>query len=91
MIQLYVAPSLNGHHSIIRKLDGVYSLVPAHDTPNADIKYPLPRGYYADVPGISCNQAWAASVVKYPLLDPDGSAKNRLFYGIDRDAEIYRD
>lgn len=80
-IQLYVTPVKSGAKSIIRKMDGVYTLLDPVGTATDD--------YYYNNPGYPCDQGWAASVTKRGLLDPANPAVGYLLYKIPEDAEIY--
>lgn len=80
-IQLYVTPVKSGPKSIIRKKDGVYTLL--------DPIGPATNDYYYNDPGYPCDQGWAASVPKRGLLDPDAKAVGSLLYKIPEDAEVY--
>lgn len=90
-IQLYMSPEKSGAHSIIRKLDGVYTLLSP-----VEIAFPRRRltteelgEYYMTYPGRECNQDWAETLNKSALLWTDSGAHNRLFYGIPDEVELY--
>lgn len=80
-IQLYVSPYKIGAKSIIRKKDGMYTLL--------DPIGPAKDDYYYNSPGYPCDQGWAASLPKRGLIDPDYPIEGWFLYKIPEDAEIY--
>ena len=80
-IQLYVSPYKIGAKSIIRKKDGVYTLL--------DPIGPATDDYYYNSPGYPCNQSWAASLPKRGLIWPEDPVAGQMLYKIPKDAEIY--
>lgn len=84
-IQLYVTPKFSGAYSIIRKKDGVYTLL----NPSSIVADPFKDGgnYWIDAEGRPCDQKTVDSMEKIPLIDNRAFAK--LFYRIPDEAEIY--
>lgn len=86
-MQLYATPALSGANSIIRCLDGEYTLV----SPAAAVEHL--ENYYETAQGRPCSREWARHIDKEPLLmqRPKGNAFNRMMYGVRDEIEIYPD
>lgn len=84
-IQLYVTPGHSGAQSIIRKKDGVYTLL----TPVGICDDPFKNGgnYYIDAKGFPCDQKTVDAMVKHPIIN--SRAIGKLFYHIPDDIELY--
>lgn len=86
-IQLYVTQAVSGANSIIRKMDGIYTMLTPYEIANPQAPYP-PKDYYITAQGRTCDQDWARNTTKSALLRKDDFASNYMLYGIGRDAEI---
>lgn len=90
-IQLYTMIQRSGENSILRKKDGVYTLL--NPVAIEFFDKPFDPSYYTDSPGKPVDQSVAEAASKTSLL-LDRSCENykivnKFMYGIPEDAEIY--
>lgn len=95
-IQLYITQQISGPQSIIRKLDGVYTLLDPINIafPNINVTAEMKCDYYTKSVGTPCNQKRMANRRKHGLLYDATTGKgyqafNAVMYGIPETADIY--